>query len=80
LKDSHYPAARKAGFGVDYRYPHDYPGGFVPQEYLPGPPTQYYAPKDAGYEKNIRRYLQSLRTLIEGDRTSGKECSREGQG
>jgi len=80
LKDSHYPAARKAGFGVDYKYPHDYAGGFVPQEYLPGPPKQYYAPKDAGYEKNIRQYLQSLRTLVEGGKTFGKGSSREDQG
>lgn len=80
LKDSHYPAARKAGFGVDYKYPHDYAGGFVSQEYLPGPPTQYYGPKDAGYEKNIRRYLQNIKTLIERGKTSGKEGSREDQG
>ncbi len=80
LKDSHYPAARKAGFGVDYKYPHDFAGGFVPQEYLPGPPKQYYAPKDAGYEKNIRQYLQSLKTLIERGKTLGKGSSREDQG
>ena len=24
LKDSHYAAAKKAGFGVEYKYPHDY--------------------------------------------------------
>ncbi|MHC4464569.1 MAG: replication-associated recombination protein A [Planctomycetota bacterium] len=35
LKDSHYPAAKKAGFGVDYKYPHNFKDGFVPQEYLP---------------------------------------------
>jgi putative ATPase len=75
LKDSHYAAAKKAGFGVDYKYPHDYAGGFVPQEYLPGPPTRYYAPKEAGYEKNIRQYLQTLRALIERDKTFGKEDS-----
>ena len=80
LKDSHYPAAKKAGFGVDYRYPHDYAGGFVPQEYLPGPPKQYYAPKDAGYEKNIRQYLQNLQRLIESGKTFGKGNSREDQG
>ena len=80
LKDSHYPAAKKAGFGVDYRYPHDYAGGFVPQEYLPGPPKQYYDPKDAGYEKNIRQYLQNLQRLIESGKTFGKGNSREDQG
>lgn len=80
LKDSHYAAAKKAGFGADYKYPHDYAGGFVPQEYLPGPPRQYYAPKDAGHEKNIRQYLQNLQTLIENGKTFGKGNSREDQG
>jgi putative ATPase len=80
LKDSHYAAAHKAGFGTQYKYPHDYPGGFVTQEYLPGPPRQYYAPKDAGYEKNIRRYLQTLRTLIEEGKTPEKDMVREDQG
>ena len=80
LKDSHYQAAKKAGFGADYKYPHDYPDGFVPQEYLPGSPTQYYVPKEAGHEKNIREYLQKLRTLIEDGKTFGKDTSREGQG
>jgi len=65
LKDAHYAAAKKAGFGVGYKYPHDYEHGFVPQEYLSGAPKQYYAPKDAGHEKTVRHYLQKLRTLIE---------------
>jgi putative ATPase len=65
LKDSHYAAAKKAGFGRDYKYPHDYEQGFVVQEYLPGTPKQYYAPKDTGYEKTIRHYLQRLQTLID---------------
>ena len=66
LKDSHYPAAKKAGFGVDYKYPHDYEGGFVPQEYLPAAmKKKYYVPKDRGGEKIMKRYLQKLQTLIE---------------
>jgi len=65
LKDSHYPAAKKAGFGKDYKYPHDFMGGFVPQQYLPGPPSRYYVPKEIGFEKNIRRYLQKLQKLIQ---------------
>jgi len=66
LKDSHYPAAKKAGFGADYKYPHDYEGGFVPQEYLPpAARKKYYRPTDRGHEKNIRRYLQDLQTLLE---------------
>ncbi|CAI2718513.1 replication-associated recombination protein A [Nitrospina watsonii] len=35
LKDAHYRDAKKYGYGVEYKYPHDYPGGHVDQEYLP---------------------------------------------
>ncbi|MGE5297344.1 MAG: replication-associated recombination protein A [Solirubrobacterales bacterium] len=68
LKDSHYPAAKQAGFGVGYKYPHDSPNGFVRQQYLPGSPKTYYVPKDAGQEKNILLHLQRLRSLIKNDR------------
>lgn len=38
----------KEGYGVGYKYPHDYPGHFVEQQYLPDKMlgTQYYIPDD----------------------------------
>ena len=70
LKDSHYAAAKKAGFGADYKYPHNFKDGFVVQEYLPAQARkQYYKPKDAGFEKNIGRYLQKLESLIQKSST-----------
>jgi putative ATPase len=86
LKDSHYAAAKKAGFGAQYKYPHDYENGFVPQEYLPGSPKRYYVPKNAGYEKNIASYLQKLQSLIDNDKesknakTDGNQGPVDGQG
>jgi len=69
LKDSHYPAAKKAGFGVDYKYPHNSTDGFVPQEYLPAElKKEYYVPKERGHEKNMKRYLQKLQTLIQNSK------------
>ncbi|NIP99795.1 MAG: replication-associated recombination protein A, partial [Nitrospinaceae bacterium] len=36
LKDTHYRDAKtRYGYGVDYKYPHSYPGRKVDQEYLP---------------------------------------------
>lgn len=79
LKDSHYAAAKKAGFGVDYKYPHDYEQGFVPQEYLPGAPKKYYEPKEVGHEKNIGQYLQKLQRLIQTNKTViGNQGSSDG--
>ena len=66
LKDSHYPAAKKMGFGTGYKYPHNYPGGFVGQEYL-GQKKNYYAPKDIGKEKILKDYLQKLQVLVQGN-------------
>ncbi len=69
LRDSHYPAAKKLGIGSDYKYPHNFEDGFVPQEYIPARMRkEYYRPKDAGYEKNIRHYLQKLQTLIQNSK------------
>ena len=66
LKDSHYQAAKKAGFGADYKYPHNYQGGFVPQQYLPAEDKKkYYKPKQIGHEKNINHYLQKLQILLQ---------------
>ncbi|MBA7479041.1 putative AAA domain-containing protein [subsurface metagenome] len=73
LKDSHYPAAKKMGFGVDYKYPHSFKGGFVPQEYLPGrTKKKYYQPKEVGCEKNIKHYLQKLQTLIQNSKSQSE--------
>ncbi len=65
LKDSHYQAAKKMGFGTGYKYPHNYPAGFVVQEYL-GQKKNYYAPKDIGKEKKLKDYLQKLQVLVQG--------------
>jgi putative ATPase len=35
LRDAHYQGAGQLGHGVGYRYPHDHPGGWVEQQYLP---------------------------------------------
>jgi len=79
LKDSHYPAAKKAGFGAGYKYPHNFKDGFVPQDYLGADlGKQYYRPKEIGYEKNIKRYLQKLQTLIK-HYTKGDDIGEKGQ-
>jgi putative ATPase len=77
LKDSHYAAAKKAGFGVDYKYPHNFKDGFVAQEYLPAAMNKkYYMPKDIGYEKNIQHYLQKLQSLIENNKRTNESATK----
>lgn len=56
LRDRSYKGAEKLGHGRDYLYPHDYPGGYVAQQYLPdGVKATFYRPKQSGYEVNISR-------------------------
>ncbi len=45
-----------------YKYPHDYPGGWVKQRYLPeGVPGGWYRPKNIGYEQKIAEFLNKLK-------------------
>jgi putative ATPase len=57
LRDSHYSSAASMGFGEGYAYPHDYPGGWVDQTYLPASlvGTHFYEPSDHGREDATAR-------------------------
>ena len=58
LRDGHYPGAGKFGYGSGYLYPHDYPHGYVQQQYLPDKlvGTKYYEPKDSGNEAKFKKF------------------------
>ncbi len=62
LKDSSYPTAKAYGHGAGYKYPHDYPDGFVPQQYLPDDlmGRTYYSPSEYGFERVIRERLTRI--------------------
>ena len=49
----------------DYKYPHDYPGAYVKQQYLPDKikNKKYYHPKDIGYEKTIKEIYEKIEKL-----------------
>jgi putative ATPase len=55
LRDAHYSGAKSLGHGKGYRYPHDDPSGFVPQQYLPDEVAdrRYYEPSTHGYEGEL---------------------------
>ena len=56
LRDTSYSGAKKLGHGTGYKYPHDYPGHWVQQEYMPVSIRghRYYEPSDQGAEAKIR--------------------------
>ena len=50
------------GHGAGYKYPHDFPGHFVEQEYMPDPKI-FYEPTEQGAEKLIAQRLSEWRKL-----------------
>ena len=53
---------KEIGYGREYKYPHDYRGGFVKENYFPDSmtPANFYQPTDHGREKQTAERLQKL--------------------
>jgi putative ATPase len=51
------------GHGKGYKYPHDFPGHYTPQQYLPDEVqgVQFYQPSQQGYEARIKDFLSILK-------------------
>lgn len=49
----------------DYKYPHNYKGAYVVQQYLPDriKNKKYYHPKDIGYEKQLKEIYERLEKI-----------------
>ena len=65
LRDAHYRGAKQLGHGQGYKLPHNYPNGWVAQQYLPDnlKNKQYYQPKTTGrYEAALAQRQQQLKS------------------
>lgn len=60
LRDAHYQGAKRLGHGEGYKYAHDFPEHFVPQDYL-GALKRYYEATEQGNEKKIKERLEKWR-------------------
>ncbi len=51
------------GYGQGYKYPHNFPGGWTPQQYLPDAVdgASFYEPRDQGQEQRLAAWWKSLR-------------------
>lgn len=60
LRDTHYAGYERIGSGDGYKYPHDFPGHWVKQEYMPPEVKgkKYYQPSDMGHEATILKNHQ----------------------
>ncbi|MBQ9263108.1 MAG: replication-associated recombination protein A [Clostridia bacterium] len=58
LRDSHYKGSNRLGVTTEteYKYPHDYPGHWVAQQYMPDEKVgkRYYFPSDQGHEAKLK--------------------------
>jgi len=70
LRDAHYALAKKLGHGVEYRYPHDAPGHWLVQEYLPEA-RRFYKNSGQGHEGPLQKWLDLLRSSVKPDNTEG---------
>lgn len=63
LKDTHFSGAREQGRGVGYLYPHDFPQGYVEQQYLPDEHAgkTFFHPSDRGYEGKLKEWLRRVK-------------------
>ncbi len=61
LRSAAYAGGKKMGHGKDYLYPHDFPGNWVEQSYLPegvkGLP--FYEPGEEGAESRIKKRMEA---------------------
>ncbi len=64
LRSSKTALNKQMGYGKDYRYSHNSEKGFVKQRFLPEElgDVSLYEPTDHGFEKNIRQYLEWLKS------------------
>ena len=62
LKNASSALAKDLGHGKNYLYPHDHPGGFVPQEYLPKEiqGSVLWSPASNGKEQQISAQQKSM--------------------
>lgn len=66
LKDSHYSGAEKLGRGINYQYPHSFPGAWVNQQYLPDKLKNavYFEPNHTGkYEDSLARQYDNINEM-----------------
>ena len=66
--------------GEQYKYPHDFPYHYVPQQYLPDElaDVTYYTPGELGFEKTIAQRVKWWRERA-AKREEG-ETGRRGEG
>jgi putative ATPase len=74
LRQAPHRLMKQHGIGVGYRYPHDFEGADVDQQYLPDELVgrRYYLPTDQGYEATLANRQQARADAREQARQAGR--------
>ena len=70
---------KKMGYGAGYKYPHNFEGGYVAEEYLPDAlrGAAYYTPSENGEERALKERLEKIRAARA---TAPKRPANSGEG
>jgi len=68
---------KELGYSRGYRYPHNYPGAWVNQDYLPENLSNrvFYRPTQRGFEQEIRRRMEGLQRAGAREKKNGPEAN-----
>ena len=77
IRNAPTPLMKQMGYGSGYKYPHDFEGHYVAEDYLPTElkGSRFYTPSESGYEKELKARLRTLREQaglpVDGDDSDG---------
>lgn len=65
LRNPVFSQASEFGIGEGYQYPHDFPGHFIKQQYLPSEleGDRYYFPTEEGKEAELKKHLEYILSI-----------------
>ena len=68
LRNAPTPLMKSMGYAGGYRYPHNFEGHYVPEEYLPDElqGSRFYEPSESGEEARIKERLEAVRKQRDG--------------
>ena len=66
IRNAPTPLMKAMGYGGGYKYPHNFEGSYVPEEYLPDElrGARFYQPGDTGEEREIKERLEAWRAAV----------------
>lgn len=75
LRNASFRGAKELGYGVDYKYPHDFQAGYSGQDYLPQElkGMKFFEPTNHGFEARIRERMEGRKQLPKSDENKKPE-------